>query len=672
MAADPRVLRALAVVVATVMCGLVRAHSPAIAKRSVTIQAQGITVARALDLVAREADCKLSYNAASVPVDSIIDLYCTSMPVEHVLKRVLPAHLQWKESGAHLIILARPVGGHRVQVIGKVVDLSTGVPLASVSLYEVGRSKVALTGRDGAFVLDLHGDREQSPVRCTRHGYADTVVFVTPSTTRIALRADPAAHAGQLAPRCSWDRCSVEELGVPRLLITSTNSALTRSLDLTERRPWQISLIPSVGTNGQLSGTVVNTISLNVLGGYARGVEGVEVAGGVNLLRNDLRGLQVAGIGNVIGGTSDGFQVAGAANHVMGMVKGFQVAGATNTAWDTLSGVQLSGGVNMVRRGMSGTQVSGALNLALGNVDGVQVSGGVNGSLGRVNKVQVAGALNYARGVSGAQIAGGINIARGSVGGGQVGFGANYAADVKGGQVSFGTNVAIDSVTGGQVGFAANYARVVDGGQVTFGLNVASGTVRGAQVGVVNVARRALGAQVGILNISDTISGVAVGLLTIARTGYHRFDVLHSDVLPLSLHLRTGLRNFHNILGYSPAVEPSGRWGFLYGFGSSPRLGEHGQLDITLTAEQVTEQRAWVDAVNLVGRFGVAYGVLLADRVSVVAGPVLNGLVSDHRDADTGAFLSTLLPSDNMLDRVSGNFRFGLWMGWSVSLGLRF
>jgi hypothetical protein len=672
MAAERSSLRSTLVLIALQLASMVQVHGQSIAKRSVTIHAQRVSVARALDLVAREADRKLSYNAASVPADSIIDLHCEAMSVDQVLGRILPAHLQWKESGSHVIILTKPTGGQRAQITGKVVDLTTGAPLAAVSLYEVGRSKAALTGRDGTFTLDLRGDRRQSAVRCTRHGYADTVVYMVPTTTLIALRPDPASHARHIDPRCSWEHCTVEELGVSRLLVGTGTSEQSRNLDIAERRPWQVSLLPSLGTNGQLSGTVVNNMSFNVLGGYARGLEGVELAGGVNLLRNDMRGVQVAGIANILGGTSDGVQVAGASNHVMGMVKGFQIAGATNTAWDTLSGVQFSGGVNLVRRGMSGTQVSGGLNLTMGDMDGVQVSGGVNGSLGGVNKVQVAGALNYAYSVTGAQIAGGMNIALGPVGGGQVGFGANYASDVQGGQVSFGTNVAIDTVTGGQVGFASNYARVVEGGQITFGINLATHTVRGAQVGVVNFARRALGAQVGILNISDTVSGAAIGLLTIARTGYHRFDVVHTDVLPMSLHLRTGVRHFHNILGYSPAVEASGRWGFLYGFGSSPRVGKHGQLDITLTAEQVVEQRQWVDAVNLVARLGVAYGVLVADRFSLAAGPVLNSLVTDHRDADTGAFLSTLLPANNLLDQVDGNTRFGLWMGWNLALGVRF
>ncbi len=627
-----RALRAMIVCILSLSVQWSSARS--ILQRRITVHAERVRLSAVLTLIAKEGDFRLSYNAATVPGDSLVDVHAEGERVEAVLKEVLPKQVQWKESGNHIIITGSKERKQRFSVTGRISDAATGRPIERAALYEVRRNNIGLSDAQGMFTLDLTGDLERTPVLITRHGYHDTVVHVPRAGMAGNIILRPLDRLERLAPRCDLERCAVEDLGVARLLVPSSRMDRAAYLDVSERRDRQVSLIPTIGTNGAVSGSIINRASLNIIGGYARGLEGVEVAGGVNLLRNDMKGLQIAGMGNVVGGVSDGVQIAGGANHVMGMVKGFQLAGASNTAWDTLSGVQLAGAVNLVRKGMTGTQIGGALNIALGDMDGVQVSGGVNASMGAVNKAQVAGALNYAHAVAGAQVTAGMNVALGPVGGGQVGLAANYAADVAGGQVSFGANVAIDTVTGGQFGFASNYARVVEGGQITFGINLATHTVRGAQVGVVNFARRALGAQVGILNISDTISGAAIGLLTIARTGYHRFDMVHTDVLPMSLHLRTGVRHFHNILGYSPAVEASGRWGFLYGFGS--------------------------------------YGVLVADRFSLAAGPVLNGLVTDHRDADTGAFLSTLIPANNLLDQVDGNTRFGLWMGWNLALGVRF
>jgi hypothetical protein len=352
---------------------------------------------------------------------------------------------------------------------------------------------------------------------------------------------------------------------------------------------------------------------------------------------------------------------------------------------------------------MSGTQVAGAANITLGDLDGVQVSGGVNVAHGIVRRSQVAGAVNYAKGVQGGQVSAGVNVALGDVGGGQVGFAANYARAVSGGQVSFGANVVPGEVSGGQVGFALNYAHHVTGGQFSFGANVVPGTVEagqvgfalnyahhvtegqfsfganivpgtveGGQLGVLNFAKKALGGQVGILNLSDTVAGGAVGLLTISRKGYHRLDLGGNDVFPLSIQVRTGTQGFHNILGYSPPVRSDGRWGFLYGFGFEPRLTPRGFLNIDLTGEQVAEQRAWVDAANILGRFSVRYGHTFADRITVTAGPVLNMLVSDLRDPDTGIYTSQLSPERALFTGSLDAARVAGWLGWKAAVGVRF
>ncbi len=371
--------------------------------------------------------------------------------------------------------------------------------------------------------------------------------------------------------------------------------------------------------------------------------------------------------------------------------------------WDTLIGWQVAGGINVVKRGMTGTQVSGVGNVSLGDLDGEQVSSGINITHGAVNKAQVAGALNYARSVKGGQVAAGANIALDSVGGGQVGFGLNYGGNVSGGQVSFGANVVPGDVSGGQVGFGLNYAGNVTGGQFSFGANVVPGTVEsgqvgfglnyagnitggqfsfganivpgtveGGQVGALNFARRAFGGQVGFLNLSDTLSGGAVGLLTISLKGYHRFDVVTSDVMPLSLHIRTGTRVFHNILGYSPPVTADERWGFLYGFGFEPHFGKYFFANIDLTGEQIVEQEEWVEAVNILGRLSFTPGMRFADRIFLFVGPVFNLLVTDWRDAETGTYLSALPPAEPTYQWSEGTARVQGWWGWKAGVGVWF
>lgn len=702
--------------------------------RRITIHADQIRLAKALDLIAKDGAFKLSYNAAVVPSDSIVSLHAEDEAVNRVLRRLLPEGLRWKASGAHLIISGEAGRKQRFTSDGTVVDATNGQPIARATVLEVQRGNAVNTDDRGSFHITLAGEEGRIPLRIARHGYRDTVLFVPRDGAVGRITLQRLDELERMEPICHFDRCGVEDLGMARLLVPTARMDQAANLELDERAGFQLSLISSVSTNGPLASSMVNRLSVNILGGYARGLEGVEVGGGFNLLSDDMTGFQFAGLANLVGGHTKGLQVAGAINHSMRSLEGVQLAGLANTVWDTLSGVQVSGGINVVKRGMSGVQVSSWGNVSLGDLDGVQVTGGVNLAHGVVNKAQVSGVLNYAKGVQGGQVTSGINVALGEVGGGQVGcvgnfskqvsggqfsfganvvpgevsggqvgfslnyahrvsggqfsfganvvpgevsggqagFGLNYAHHVVKGQFAFGANVVPGTVEGGQVGFGLNYAHHVMGGQFSFGANIVPGRVEGGQVGALNFTRRIKGGQVGFLNLSDSLEGGAVGLLTISLKGYHRFDVLSGDIFPLCLHIRTGTRVFHNILGYSPPVSSDERWGFLYGFGFEPRFGERVFVNIDLTGEQVVEQRAWVDAWNVLGRFSIAPGVRFADRLFVSAGPLLNVLMSNWRDAETGAYLSALPSASPIYEEVSGDTRFTAWMGWKATVGVRF
>lgn len=615
-------------------------HAQPILERKVEVYATNVRLSEALGLVAREGDFKLSYNAAAVSGDSLVSLTANGT-VEQTLHGLLGERMEFKESGSHVILLDRRGAKHKFKVKGSVIDAVSGVPLSRASVYEVQQSNASVTDGSGTFNLEVSGQRDRTALLIMRKEYHDTVVYVgrDGDLGRVALQ--PRSKLDYLEPICAFDRCEVEDLGVARLLVPASQQDQAANFMFVERRKFQASLWPTVGTNKEISGAVVNQFSLNLLAGYSRGLEGVEVGAGVNMERSYVKGAQFAGLANLVGGDTKGAQIAGGLNHTMRSLEGVQIAGLGNTVWDTLSGAQIAGGVNVVKGGMLGTQIAGLCNITTHDMNGVQVAGGFNITVKDVHKTQVAGAVNYGRNVSGAQLAGGINVALGSVGGGQVAGAINYARDVTGGQVAGGLNLAVDTVRGGQVG-VLNFARVVKGGQF------------------------------GILNFSDTITGAAVGILSFALHGYHRFDVSYTDVLPLTLTLRTGTRQFYNVISFSPSVGSDQHWGFGYGFGTESWLSEHSCLNVELTAEQVNEQEDWLDAVNIVNRLGVQYGYAFGRHIVLSAGPSINLLVTDWSDPDTGLSLSTIAPNDAPYDEEQGDVRLQGWLGFRVGVGVRF
>ncbi|WP_400192449.1 hypothetical protein [Hymenobacter sp. B81] len=162
------------------------------------------------------------------------------------------------------------------------------------------------------------------------------------------------------------------------LLFLSAQAALaqTEPAELPElkTRPFQLSLLPPLSTNGLEAGRVVNRMSLNLFGGYNGGVQGFEAGGFFNLNKHDVQGCQLAGFVNGTGGAVAGAQLAGFVNANAGPAQGLQAAGFGN-----------------VSRGGQVVQLGGFFNVA------------------QTAKAQVAGFVNVARRVEGLQL-GFINI----------------------------------------------------------------------------------------------------------------------------------------------------------------------------------------------------------------------------------------------------------------------
>ncbi len=191
--------------------------------------------------------------------------------------------------------------------------------------------------------------------------------------------------------------------------------------------PFHISFITPLSTNGMDSWNTTNNFSINLFAGYSGGLDGLELGGFANILKNDMKGAQFAGFSNVVLGHSTGAQMAGFANYTgQSFDKGAQFAGFSNvvnasseviqgagfsnTVNGKLQGVQMAGFANFAR-GVSGGQFAGYININTADLSGAQISGFGNVATGDVKGVQIAGFFNFAKNVKGTQIAGFFNYA---------------------------------------------------------------------------------------------------------------------------------------------------------------------------------------------------------------------------------------------------------------------
>ena len=137
-----------------------------------------------------------------------------------------------------------------------------------------------------------------------------------------------------------------------------------------QTRPFQITFITPMGTNGMEAGQITNMFSVNLFAGYAGGLDGVEFGGFSNVINGDVKGVQFAGFTNVVNGGTNGAQFSGFANIVRKDLIGGQFTGFSNVVTGNVSGVQVSGFSNVAKGDLNMAQITGFANVVNGTTDG--------------------------------------------------------------------------------------------------------------------------------------------------------------------------------------------------------------------------------------------------------------------------------------------------------------
>lgn len=408
-----------------------------------------------LEIISNKGNFYFSYNSSLIKKDSLVSVAATNKTVKEILHSILPAGYEYRESGNYLIIRRAPMKLTMVTskaviqdkvyiVTGYVLDDQTGRAVQNASIYEKRLLASALTNKNGYFKIHMKSKAKTAALTVSKEFYEDTTVIIEPrynqevSITIIPIAADDeltiirpedyfAPDTIRMTVRSNdstatsytyvkVDSNKVEATGLGRFLISSRQKLQTINLKkfITDR-PFQVSLIPGVGTHSTLSSQVNNKFSLNIFGGYSNGVEGVELGGLFNIDKKDVKYFQAAGLFNIVGGAVTGVQLAGLNNTVLDSVRGFQAAGINNHVKGKLNGLQLAGVYNHVTDTVRGFQVGGVGNFARKKLIGTQIAGVVNFSNKEMEGTQIAGVFNYAKKLKGVQI-GLINIADSSEG----------------------------------------------------------------------------------------------------------------------------------------------------------------------------------------------------------------------------------------------------------------
>lgn len=402
-----------------------------------------------LEILSNKGDFYFSYNSNIIKKDSLVTLNARNKTVKEVLGLLFNTSYEFRESGNYIIIRRAPIRmtivtnkvlvEERIYAVsGHVYDEQSGTAINEATVYEKRQLVSALTDPEGFFKLKLKSSKASTAtLTISKEFYEDTSIVIQPRLSqeltitmmpldreqdRVIISPEdylltdsvrdekPTDTINTINSIVKNDSIKVERTGMGRFLLSAKQKV--QSLNLKKfftTRPFQFSFVPGLGSHGRMGGQVVNNFSLNALGGYTAGTNGMEIGGLFNINKNEVKYFQAAGLFNAVGGEVKGVQIAGINNMVLDTVKAFQAAGVNNVVRGNFTGFQLAGVYNHVTDSVKGVQVSGVGNFSRKKVSGVQIAGVLNFSNKEINGVQISGVFNYTKKLKGVQF-GLINI----------------------------------------------------------------------------------------------------------------------------------------------------------------------------------------------------------------------------------------------------------------------
>lgn len=409
-------------------------------------------LADVLKLISSKANFYFSYNSNIIMRDSLVTLSASNRTIRQLLEQLLSARYEYREVNNYIILRRLPTTATTITrhapsvdkiytITGFVTNSETGEKISNASVYEKDRLIATLTNDSGYFIIKLKSRYSTASLTISRELFDDTTITLQPKfNQQLNVAMSPVVYNEQVVTITPLDYDKpdsvsialppdtmrklpivmrprvVEKTAVGKFLLSTRQKIQTINIGkFFADRPFQFSVTPGLSTHGKFSGQVINNVSINMLGGYTGGTNGLELGGLFNIDKRNVQYLQAAGLFNITGGSMKGAQLAGIHNTGLESVTGLQASGVTSYSKGKLTGVQMSGIHNHVTDSVAGVQMAGITNYAQDKVTGVQIAGIGNFANRTMSGVQVAGIINYAKRVKGVQI-GLINIADSSEG----------------------------------------------------------------------------------------------------------------------------------------------------------------------------------------------------------------------------------------------------------------
>ncbi|WP_196895903.1 LA_2272 family surface repeat-containing protein [Aureivirga marina] len=509
-----------------------------------------------------------------------ISIHQENQPLKNVLDEIcLKLNTTYKYKNGFLTFKGKPKQRKEIHYLkGIVVRSDLKTPISNVIISEKQFGKIAKSNTSGNFSIEVEGPIDiDLDLSFEKNGFSEKNIHIILNKSKeIKLLLNPKLKEQKSVIGESSEKLKSDiKLNIEDIELKKVENYFIKELNTLNGKqsvkPFQISLIPTISTNGKDHYKSINSLSFNVIAGYAASLNGFELGLNLNILKYNGIGTQIAGVGNIIGGNFYGIQLAG----------GFNVTSLKTT------GFQIAGGMNKSNRGVKGVQFAGAINISNNKLVGIQNSSFFNATKSGIG-IQLSGMVNVvADDFTGAQIAGVVNKISGKL------KGIQFAGMLNNGNVH-GIQAA-----------PFNYGE----------------KNKGLQVGIFNRTVKMKGIQLGFVNVAEEYEkGFPIGIISIVENGKQVIETSYSTINHSEVAFKSGVQKFYGIFTSGNLNHNNfNRITFGYGFGTEFNLNKYLVFNFEKYVKRfhVNKEEGgkyWLRvspnlSLNILNKFGIKAGV---------------------------------------------------------------
>lgn len=385
-------------------------------ERPISLRLNNEKISVVLESMAKQGNFSFSYNSDIFDVNNRGDITVSNKPVREVLNLIFKGIISYKVRGNYIILQRnnQKQSPKTIIISGYIIDTKTDKPLSKVTIYDPKSLSSSISDQYGFYRIILTANNFPIKLVISRADYEKRIITIkaiqnshenidlTPIIYRsidppiyddnsiekrdfhinqdLSLENKPVSqpvgppfpditdqHLFPTSPILDstlydnrWDEFK-KKLG--KIFVNRSQRINAQNVDDSLGQKFQVSLLPFLGTNRLLSGSIKNDYSVNILMGYSGGVRKLEVGGILNGVRNGVQGLQLAGLGNIVGGTVLGGQLSSIFNIAGYLEKGIQLSSGFNVVIRESGGWQISP-VNFAHRVVAGGKQIGFINIS--------------------------------------------------------------------------------------------------------------------------------------------------------------------------------------------------------------------------------------------------------------------------------------------------------------------